>query len=298
MSKIEWTGRTWNVVRGCVKISPGCKHCYSERFGERFRGVPGHPYEQGFDPRLVPNALVQPFSWTTPQLVFVCSMSDLFQDFVPEEYIRLVWSVMRRTPWHTYQVLTKRAERMRRLVRSFDLHVPPNIWLGVSVENRRYGIPRIEALRWTPAAIRFLSCEPLLESFVPRPFTDLPRFDLRHIHWVIVGGESGPGARLMKEEWVRGIRSACDKHAVPFFFKQWGDAYRKQHTIKESKGGRLLGGRVFDNMPSITRQELPSRHVRLELAEEIANAALLQGFDVGASQVKGPDTNPLAVIGG
>src|SRR5436305_383811 len=190
-SKIEWTDATWNPVRGCTKISPGCKHCYAEVFAERFRAVPGHPYEQGFDLRLVPDQLPKPFLWPTPRRVFVNSMSDLFHKDVPLDYVLDICRVMQQANWHTYQVLTKRSERMRDLLQTTlrpfgDL---AHIWWGVSVENREHGLPRIEHLRAGPAAVRFLSVEPLLE--------DLRPINLSGISWVIVGGESGHGARPM-----------------------------------------------------------------------------------------------------
>ena len=185
---IEWTDATWNPVRGCTKISPGCKHCYAATFAERFRGVPGHPYEQGFDLRLVPGKLSEPLKWSTPKTIFVNSMSDLFQTDVPAEFIEQVARVMRMANWHTYQVLTKRADHLRDMLcgpLSFAANLD-HIWWGVSVEDRKYGLPRIDALRESPASVRFLSVEPLLE--------DLGEIDLKGIDWVIVGGESGRGA--------------------------------------------------------------------------------------------------------
>ena len=215
-SKIEWTDATWNPVRGCDKISPGCKHCYAETFAERFRGVPGHPYEQGFDLRLVPEKLAEPLRWTKPKMVFVNSMSDLFHKDVSDDYVERVAEVMRVANWHTYQVLTKRSERMRDMLNSnlSELATERHVWWGVSVENRRQGLPRIDHLRDTPAAVRFLSVEPLLE--------DLGNINLKGISWVIVGGESGNGARPMREEWVRNLRDKCKDSGVDFFFKQWG----------------------------------------------------------------------------
>src|SRR5271163_4884294 len=204
-SKIEWTDATWNPVRGCTKISPGCKHCYAETFAERFRGVPGHPYEQGFDLRLVPEKLGEPLRWRTPKMIFVNSMSDLFHDGVHEDYICAVARVMVAANWHTYQVLTKRSERLRELLNS-KLGFAANqshIWWGVSVEDRKYGVPRIADLQAANAAIRFLSVEPLLE--------DIGELDLRCIGWMIVGGESGAGARPMKEDWVLSLRNQCRK---------------------------------------------------------------------------------------
>lgn len=256
-SKIEWTDATWNPIRGCIKISPGCKHCYAETFAERFRGVPGHPYEKGFDPRLVPKKLLEPLTWASPKSVFVNSMSDLFQDAVPEDYIAAVAEVMLRTPWHTYQVLTKRSARMRALLhtRLRSAAAAPHIWWGVSVEDRAYGIPRLEHLRATQACIRFLSIEPLLE--------DLGKPDLRDIDWVIVGGESGPGARPMAREWVEAIRDACRDAHTRFFFKQWGG-------VQKSKHGRLLDGRTYDEMPPLSTCRFPSRDERMRLMREMS----------------------------
>lgn len=251
-SSIEWTEATWNPVRGCTKISPGCKHCYAETFAERFRGVPGHPYEQGFDLRLVPEKLSEPLRWQRPRRIFVNSMSDLFHEDVPDEYVLRVFDVMRRAGnlhGHTFQVLTKRAMRARRF--SADLRWDGErlelgplgllalplmrfVWMGVSVEDRKYGVPRIEELRRTPAAVRFLSIEPLLD--------DLGVLDLSGIDWVIVGGESGLGARPMRPEWVRSIRDQCIAARVPFFFKQWGG-------VRKKAAGRTLDGRTWDEMP-------------------------------------------------
>jgi protein gp37 len=213
-STIEWTDATWNPVRGCTKISPGCKHCYAETFAERFRGVPGHPYEQGFDLRLVPDKLAEPLRWAKPSMIFVNSMSDLFHEDVPDAYILAVANVMRTAHWHTYQVLTKRATRLAALLRStLAEHAGlSHIWWGVSVEDRKHGLPRIDALRTTPAAVRFLSIEPLLE--------DLGTVNLEGMHWAIVGGESGHGARPMQPAWVESLRDQCQAARVPFFFKQ------------------------------------------------------------------------------
>ena len=236
-SPIEWTDSTWNPVRGCVKISPGCKHCYAERFAERFRGVAGHPFEQGFDLRLIPEKLDAPILWRKPRRIFVNSMSDLFHEDVPVEYVAKVGAVMRRADWHTYQVLTKRHERMHALL-SGELYWMArlaHVWFGVSVEDREHGLPRIDALRRTPASVRFLSVEPLLE--------DLGALDLSGIDWVIVGGESGPGARRMEERWVLAILSQCRAQGVPFFFKQWGG-------ISKGRNGRILNGRTYDELPA------------------------------------------------
>jgi len=251
-SKIEWTDATWNPVRGCAKISPGCKHCYAEAFAERFRGVPGHPYEWGFELRLVPEKLSEPFRWSSPKTVFVNSMSDLFQKEIPVDYIADVARVMLQAPWHTFQVLTKRSERLRDLLQGplgFAARAP-HIWWGVSVEDKRYGVPRIDHLRSAPASVRFLSIEPLLEDIGP--------IDLTEIHWVIVGGESGHGARKMARAWVESMRRQCDAHGVPFFFKQWGG-------VQKSKNGRELNNRTYDDMPSRTPAPMPDRARRLEL---------------------------------
>jgi protein gp37 len=235
-SSIEWTDATWNPVRGCTKISPGCANCYAETFAERFRGVSGHPYEQGFDLRLVPAKLQQPERWRTPRTIFVNSMSDLFHDGVPDEYVRAVVDVMLRVDWHVYQVLTKRSERMRDLLKGLlkDAAEARHIWWGVSVENKRYGIPRVADLCATAAKVKFLSIEPLLE--------DLGAIKLAGIDWVIVGGESGRRARPMRPEWVQSLRDQCVSSRVPFFFKQWGGVQKK-------RAGRLLDGRTWDEMP-------------------------------------------------
>jgi len=235
-SKIEWTDATWNPVRGCTKVSPGCKHCYAETFAERFRGVPGHPFEQGFALRLVPEKLAEPLRWAAPKRIFVNSMSDLFHDGVSDEYIVSVARVMEMANWHTFQVLTKRSERMRDLLgtKLRFASQSKHIWWGVSVEDRRYGLPRIEHVREASARNRFLSIEPLLE--------DLGRLDLTGIGWVIVGGESGAGARPMLRGWVTSIRDQCRRAGVPFFFKQWGG-------VQKSRNGRELDGRTYDELP-------------------------------------------------
>jgi protein gp37 len=241
-SQIEWTDATWNPVRGCTKITPGCDHCYAETFAERFRGVKGHPYEQGFDLRLVPEKLADPLRWKTSKMIFVNSMSDLFHKDVPDDYVEAICHVMERANWHTYQVLTKRSSRMRNMLQDrlqFAASLP-HIWWGVSVEDRAHGLPRVEHLRQAPAAVRFLSIEPLLEH--------LGELDLRGIHWVIVGGESGAGARPMQKEWVLSIRDQCERAQVPFFFKQWGG-------VRKSKTGRELDGKTYDTLPG--RVDLP-----------------------------------------
>lgn len=255
-SSIEWTDATWNPVRGCTKISPGCKHCYAETFAERFRGVPGHPYEQGFDLRLIPEKLAEPFKWSKPKSVFVNSMSDLLHEDVPDWYVNQIARVMQMASWHTYQVLTKRATRLNEMLNSqlsFAAGLD-HIWWGVSVEDRKYGLPRIDLLRRAQAAVRFLSIEPLLE--------DLGCVDFSGIHWVIVGGESGAGARPMAKEWVIRIQDQCRQSRVPFFFKQWGG-------VRKSKNGRQLDGQTFDEMPSRSKNAMPSKARRLAMIGEV-----------------------------
>lgn len=255
-TKIEWTDTTWNPVRGCTKISPGCKHCYAQTFAERFRGVKGHPYERGFDLRLIPEKLFEPFSWTKPSMVFVNSMSDLFHEDVPDNYIIQVAQVMMKANWHTYQVLTKRSDRLMKMLNGslkFATQTQ-HIWWGVSVENIKYGKPRIEHIRQTSARVKFLSIEPLLE--------DLERVNLNNISWVIVGGESGPGARAMKEDWVRNLLRQCRDYEVPFFFKQWGGVQKK-------KAGRELSGKTYDEFPLVIHRSMPDLGGRRHLAEEL-----------------------------
>jgi len=256
-STIEWTDATWNPVRGCTKVSPGCAHCYAEVFAERFRGVPGHPYEQGFDLRFVPEKLAEPLRWPKPKMVFVNSMSDLFHEDVPTEYIRRVVSVMEKANWHTYQVLTKRSDRMRDLLQSELREAArlPHIWWGVSVENRQHGLPRLRDLQSAPAAVRFLSVEPLLE--------DLGAIDLTGIQWVIVGGESGHGARPLDPAWVIHLRDQCANATVPFFFKQWGGVHK-------GKTGREIDGLTYDQKPPSSDVPMPPRSERLKMIEELA----------------------------
>ncbi len=275
-SKIEWTDATWNPVRGCTKVSPGCAHCYAETFAERFRGVPGHPYEQGFDLRLIPEKLVEPLRWTQARIVFVNSMSDLFHKDVPDPYVRAVAEVMTSADWHTYQVLTKRSERLCEM-----LHGPlrtvadsPHIWWGVSVENRKHGLPRIDHLRDAPAVVRFLSIEPLLE--------DLGRVNLSGISWVIVGGESGHGARPMQADWVRSLRDQCAESEVPFFFKQWGG-------VRKKVAGRELDGRTYDDMPPPSRNPIAATADRTARIREL-EMRFRRRFPPG----KGADVDPVA----
>lgn len=255
-SKIEWTDTTWNPVRGCTKISLGCAHCYAETFAERFRGVPGHPYEQGFDLKLIPEKLLEPLRWAKPRMIFVNSMSDLFHSGVDDFYVALVAQVMMRANWHTYQILTKRSARLTEMLRTElrQFADEPHIWWGVSVENRRHGLPRINHLRDTPAAMKFLSVEPLLE--------DLGIIDLTGVSWVIVGGESGNGARPMKVEWVRSIRDQCVDAGVAFFFKQWGG-------VRKSETGRVLDGITHDAMPERSPIPIASPWKRAEMIREM-----------------------------
>ena len=255
-TKIEWTDTTWNPVRGCTKISPGCKNCYAEAFAERFRGVKGHPYERGFDLRLVPGKLLEPLSWTQPSMVFVNSMSDLFHSDVPDDYIVRVAKVMMAANWHTYQILTKRSERLRDML-SGKLRFATesaHIWWGVSVEDIQYGVPRIDHLRQTPANVKFLSIEPLLE--------DVGSINLFDIDWVIVGGESGRGARPIQESWVDSLLQQCRSADVPFFFKQWGGVQKK-------KNGRKLHGRTYNEFPPAAAGVIPDPKSRRAIAEQM-----------------------------
>jgi protein gp37 len=232
-SAIEWTEATWNPVTGCDKVSPGCAHCYAETFAERWRGIPGHPYEQGFDLRLWPNRLEQPLRWRRPRTIFVNSMSDLFHERIPEEFVREVFEVMLRADWHVFQILTKRHERLAELADA--LPWPPNVWMGVSIENRRF-VHRADYVRQVPAAVRFISAEPLLGP--------LEGLDLTGIDWLIAGGESGPRHRPVRPEWVRALRDRCLDERIAFFFKQWGG-------VRSKSGGRVLDGRTWDQTPSV-----------------------------------------------
>lgn len=231
-SSIEWTNATWNPVTGCTKVSQGCKHCYAQRFAERFRAVPGHPFEQGFDLRLWEDRLELPLQWKEPRRIFVNSMSDLYHERVPSAFIRKVFATMGSARQHTFQILTKRAKRLGELGPS--LPWGPNIWQGVSIESMDTAW-RADELRKVPAEVRFLSLEPLLGP--------LDELDLAGIQWVIVGGESGPGARPMRREWVRRLRDRCRSEAVPFFFKQWGG-------VRKAATGRILDGRTWDQFPA------------------------------------------------
>jgi len=248
-SKIEWTEKTWNPVTGCDKTGPGCDHCYAERFAERFRGVPKHPYEVGFDLTLRPERLAQPLQWRAPTIIFVNSMSDLFHKDIPRSYIDRVFDTMEKADWHVFQVLTKRSSLMRDYVnaRYTGKTAPEHIWLGVSVENKQ-ALSRVQHLRDTNATIRFISAEPLLE--------DIAEINLDQIHWLIVGGESGAGARSMKPEWALNLRDRCRASDTEMFFKQWG-AYGEDGKRRSKKAnGRLLEGRLWDEMPTLPNTKL------------------------------------------
>ena len=267
-SKIEWTEASWNPVSGCTKVSPGCAHCYAETFAERWRGTPGHHFENGFDVTLRPERLEQPLHWKRPRRIFVNSMSDVFHEAVPDDFIARMFAVMAECPQHTFQVLTKRHGRMRSLLTRLVAKPPPNIWLGVSVENQHWADIRIPALLATPAAVRFLSCEPLLgPADVERFLWDGDRDAPGGLHWVICGGESGPGARPMVPAWARSLRDQCRDADVPFFFKQWGSHRWVAHSVYDDAtqcwvdrgiepqrvskklAGRELDGRTWDEFP-------------------------------------------------
>jgi protein gp37 len=235
-SAIEWTDATWNPVTGCTKITAGCDNCYAERFAERWRGIPGHPFENGFDLTLRPDRLDQPLKWKRSRMIFVNSMSDLFHKSVPFSFVDAVFDTMEACDWHVFQVLTKRSSRMRDYLkkRYIDRFAPEHIWLGVSVEDAK-GAARIAHLRSAPAAVRFLSVEPLIGP--------VGQVDLSGIHWVIAGGESGPGARVLNIEWARQIRDECAQQGVSFFFKQWGG-------FRPKSGGRDLDGREWNEFPT------------------------------------------------
>jgi len=240
-SRIEWTEQTWNPTVGCTKVSPGCKHCYAEAMAQRLQamGTPG--YENGFKLTLLPNRLEEPLRRKKPTVYFVNSMSDVFHERVPFSYIDRIFDTIRKTPQHTYQILTKRAARMAKY---FATRTPPaNAWLGVSVEDRKFGLPRIDHLRRVNAQVRFLSVEPLLEN--------LDEIDLTGIHWVIVGGESGPKARPMHEAWAGNIQIQCEDAGVAFFFKQWGGWGADGKRRAKKQNGRELKGRTWDGMPAM-----------------------------------------------
>jgi protein gp37 len=239
-SRIEWTEQTWNPTSGCTKISPGCKHCYAEVMASRLQAMGSSGYENGFKLALHPLRLSQPLQRKKSTTYFVNSMSDLFHEDIPDAFLDDVFSVIKRTPQHIYQILTKRAHRLPLYFATRDC--PENVWLGVSVEDRAYGLPRIEHLRQVNSTVRFLSIEPLLEN--------LGELDLSGIHWVIVGGESGPKARPMKKEWVEQIRLQCEANNIAFFFKQWGGWGADGKKRAKKYNGRELNGRTWDQMPT------------------------------------------------
>jgi protein gp37 len=232
-TKIEWTESTWNPVTGCTKISSGCKNCYAERMAKRLKAMGQANYSHGFELTIHPHVLEHPLKWQKPQVIFVNSMSDLFHEDIPFEFIKQIFDVMTQASWHTFQILTKRSKRLEEVSPYLDW--PDNVWMGVTVESQAY-IDRIESLRKVPAAVRFLSLEPLL--------SDVHHIDLEEIHWVIVGGESGPGSRPIQKEWVRNIQRQCEDANVPFFFKQWGGVNKK-------KSGRELDGKTYSEMPEL-----------------------------------------------
>ena len=241
-SKIEWTEQTWNPTIGCTKISPGCKYCYAETMAKRLQAMGMPEYENGFQLNIISERLTQPLNRKKPTIYFVNSMSDLFHKSIPSEFLDQVFDVIRRTPQHSYQILTKRASRMRDYFLNKD--IPDNVWLGVSVENRKHGLARIDCLRKIDARIRFLSIEPLLE--------DLGKIDLSDIHWVIVGGESGSKARPMNKNWVIDIKNQCKRNNVAFFFKQWGQWGADGLKRNKKANGRILKGKTWNEYPSTT----------------------------------------------
>ncbi len=243
ISKIEWTEQTWNPTTGCDKISAGCKHCYAEIMAKRLQAMKAKGYDNGFKLSILPERLAPPFKRKKPTTFFVNSMSDLFHQGIPDEYLDQVFNTIHQTPQHRYQILTKRAERLP--VYFKDRAIPQNVWLGVTVENIKEGLPRIDFLRKVPASIRFLSIEPLLE--------DLGEVDLTGIHWVIVGGESGAKARKMEQSWVEHTKAQCEAQKVSFFFKQWGTWGADGTKRDKKKNGRLLQGKAWDGMPVQTR---------------------------------------------
>lgn len=245
-SQIEWTEFTWNPTTGCTKISAGCKNCYAEVMAGRLQAMKAVGYEEGFKLKLHPDRLEQPFERKKPTTYFVNSMSDLFHDDIPNEYLDKVFAVINKTPQHTYQILTKRPENMKKYF--MNRLVPNNAWLGVSAEDKKHGIPRIDILRGVKSKIRFLSIEPLLE--------DIGDINLSGIHWVIVGGESGSKARPMKKKWVENIKNQCFAHNVSFFFKQWGTWGVDGIKRTKSTNGRLLEGKVWEEIPNISDEQL------------------------------------------
>jgi len=245
-TSIEWTEQTWNPAVGCSKISPGCANCYAEAMARRLKAMGVKGYENGFQLTLIPERLDEPIKRRQPTIYFVNSMSDLFHEQIPDSYLQQVLTVIRKTPQHTYQILTKRAERMAEFFQGQT--IPNNVWLGVTVENRAHGLPRIDYLRKISSSVRFISAEPLLE--------DLGAVDLTGIHWVIVGGESGPKARPMKQEWVLNIKDQCENQGAAFFFKQWGGWGVDGKKRGKKHNGRLLNGRTWDAVPILATQAM------------------------------------------
>lgn len=239
-SKIEWTEHTWNPVTGCTKVSPGCKYCYAEKLANRLQRMKTPGYENGFDISLLPERLTQPIKRKKPTIWFVNSMSDLFHEEIPFDFIDSVFGTIERCSWHKFQILTKRPERMKEYFESRS--VPVNAWLGTSVEDKKYGVPRISILQDIEARTRFLSIEPLLE--------DIGQINLSGLSWVIVGGESGPNARPMEPQWARSIRDQCNRSDVPFFFKQWGSHGDDGVRRTKHANGRHLDGRTWDQLPA------------------------------------------------
>lgn len=247
VSSIEWTESSWNPVTGCRKVSPACENCYAERFANRFRGVKGHPYERGFEVQLWPERLSLPLRWRKPRRIFVNSMSDLFLEDIPYEFIDKVFETMKTAYWHTFQLLTKHSERMVQWITMHlerDTSFPQNVWCGVSVENNDY-LYRIDHLRKIPAFVRFVSFEPLIGNLT------LDSNTLEGIHWVIVGGETGPRARRMEPSWVDNIYFTCQSHQIPFFFKQWGAYNKSGEKVRKSKSGRNYHGCEWNEMPVV-----------------------------------------------
>ena len=259
-TEIEWTDATWNPVTGCTKISAGCDLCYAERFAERFRGVPNHPFSAGFDLTLRPERLTQPLTWRQPKMIFVNSMSDLFHKGVPSAFVDRVFDTMEKADWHTFQLLTKRSSRLRDYVnaRYSKKSAPANLWLGASVEDGTK-VSRIRHIHDTRAAVRFLSIEPLIGP--------MGKIDLSGIHWVIVGGESGPSARPIEADWVRSVRDQCLAAKVPFFFKQWG-GYRPK------TGGRDLDGREWNQLPAPRGKSKPTSATKHKTGSLVHDGAI------------------------
>lgn len=264
MDNIDWTDETWNPVRGCTPVGPGCERCYAAVFAERWRGIQGHPYEAGFDPRPVPSKLLEPLSWQRPRRILVTSMSDLLHEAIDPRFVEAAFDVMGLADWHVYQVLTRRVGRLEQLAARLKLSDRRHIWAGVSVENRAC-LARLEPLRRLPVAHRFLVLEPLLEDVGP--------LDLDGIDWVVLGGETGVGCRALDPEWVRGVRDCCAVAGVPFFFKQHAG-------IRRSTAGRELDGRTHDAVPQVAFGEPPSRARRQALKAE--GEALLESLSIGA----------------